>query len=98
VAVVLRPYYLMATRLAGTIRGSPHPYDTQVPLLVYGPGVRPGPRADRVTPQATVPILARALGVKLPADPNVPVPARRFDTSDSAEICTRSRRDLDGIQ
>jgi hypothetical protein len=78
VAVVLKPYYLMSAKLTGTNHGSPHPYDTHVPLLVYGSGVRAAVRADRVTPQAVAAILARALGVPPPADDAAPVPDGLF--------------------
>ena len=53
VAVVLKPYHLFSDTLGtGTTHGTPHAYDTHVPLLVYGPGVRAGVRTERVTPQA----------------------------------------------
>ena len=46
--VVLKPYHLLSPLLAtGTNHGMPHDYDTHVPLVVYGPGVRPGPRRMR---------------------------------------------------
>ncbi len=66
VMVVLKPYYLMSSRSTGTTHGSPHPYDTHVPLMVFGPHLKPGIRADAVTPQACAPILAHALGIKAP--------------------------------
>jgi hypothetical protein len=74
VLAVLRPYWLLGGPLWGkdkldtyrTTHGSPHPYDTHVPLLVYGPGVRPGARDECVTPLAVAAILARALGVEPP--------------------------------
>jgi len=61
-----------------TTHGSPHAYDTHVPLLVYGPGIRPGVRTERVTPQATAAILARGLGVAPPAGAEVGVPTGLF--------------------
>jgi hypothetical protein len=68
VMVVLKPYHLFSSPLfTGTTHGTPHPYDTHVPLLVYGPGVRPGVHEEAVTPQATATILALALGMKPPA-------------------------------
>ena len=79
VVIVPKPYYLITDRLTGTTHGSPHPYDTHVPLLVYGPGVRGGVRDDGVTPQAAVPILAHVLGVKPPADAEYGVPKKLFE-------------------
>jgi len=74
--VVLKPYYLLWQLTTGTNHGTPHPYDTHVPLLVYGPGIRSGVRSDAVTPQATAAILAKALGIKPPAEAEAPVPER----------------------
>jgi hypothetical protein len=76
--VVQKPYYLLTATLTGTTHGTPHPYDTHVPLLVYGPGIRPGVRHDPVTPQAAAVILARALEVPPPADAEAPVPEGLF--------------------
>jgi arylsulfatase A-like enzyme len=64
----------------GTTHGSPHPYDTHVPLLVMGPGIAPGTYRDRVAPQSLVPILARILGIDPPTTATYPVPAGLFRT------------------
>jgi hypothetical protein len=74
VAVVLKPHYIPTEDLAGTTHGSPHPYDTHVPVLVYGPRARPGRRAEAITPQAVAAILADALGVAPPAGAEAPLP------------------------
>jgi predicted AlkP superfamily pyrophosphatase or phosphodiesterase len=86
VVVVLQPYHLLSPpvsspRLAAyrTTHGSPHPYDTHVPLLIYGPGIRPGPRDELVRPQAVTAILARSLGIRPPAGAEVPVPDGLFE-------------------
>ncbi len=47
--------------------GSPHPYDTHVPLVVMGPRIQPGVRTDRVAPQLMASILAESLGVPAPS-------------------------------
>lgn len=74
--VILKPYYLLSSPLAlGTTHGTPHAYDTHVPLLVYGPGVKGGRRDEAVTPQAAAAIFARYLGVKPPATADFPIPA-----------------------
>jgi len=72
--VVLKPYHVPGENLSGTSHGSPHPYDTHVPILVLGPGVRPGRRAEAITPQAVAAILATALGVAPPDGAEAPVP------------------------
>jgi hypothetical protein len=74
VAVVLKPYHVPGDDLVGTTHGSPHPYDTHVPLVVYGPGVRPGPRGEPITPLAVAGILAAGLGVPPPTGAETPVP------------------------
>lgn len=66
VAVVLKPYYLLSTYVTGTTHGTPHDYDTHVPLLIYGPGVAGGKRDEKVTPQHACPVVARFLGVVPP--------------------------------
>ncbi len=78
VAVVVKPYSQITSYLTGTGHGTPHEYDTHVPLLVYGPGVAAGPRRDAVTPLAAPVILAHALGIDPPAAAEVPVPEGLF--------------------
>ena len=58
--------------------GTPHPYDTHVPLLVMGPRIQPGVRDQRIEPQTMASILAEALGVPPPKDAEYPVPAGLF--------------------
>jgi hypothetical protein len=74
VVLVLQPHYLFAKEPleTGTSHGTPWPYDTHVPLLVYGPGTIPGPRSELITPLAAAPILALFLGVAPPANAQVP--------------------------
>jgi hypothetical protein len=85
VMVVLRPNYLLSPPITSpkldayrTTHGTPYPYDTHVPLLVFGPGVQPGVRSERVTPLAVAAILAHGLGVPPPAAAEVPVPKGLF--------------------
>jgi hypothetical protein len=79
VKVLLKPYYLFSGNTKkvtayATTHGSPHDYDTHVPLLAFGPGVRPGVHGERVTPQAVATILARLLDVPLPSGDDTPLP------------------------
>ena len=79
VVAVLKPYYLFSNPLlTGTTHGTPHPYDTHVPLLVYGPGMRPGVHEQAVTPQAAAAILAHALGIPPPTRAQAPLPEGLF--------------------
>jgi hypothetical protein len=76
VAVIVKPYYLFSQALGvATNHGTPHPYDTHVPLLAFGPGIKHGIFKERVTPQVIAAILARAAGVDAPAQAEAPVPA-----------------------
>ncbi|MGH7173794.1 MAG: alkaline phosphatase family protein [Gemmataceae bacterium] len=75
---IVKPNHLLTTRLTGTNHGTPHAYDTHVPLLVYGASVRPGVRREAVTPQAAAVILAHALGIKPPAKADAELPANLF--------------------
>jgi arylsulfatase A-like enzyme len=51
-----------------TTHGSPHPYDTQVPILFYGPHwVKPGRVDQRVQVVDIAPTLARILGIPAPS-------------------------------
>ena len=47
--------------------GTPHPYDTHVPLILFGPPFRPGAFGIDCSPADLAPTLARALGVPPPA-------------------------------
>jgi hypothetical protein len=71
--VVLKPYWI-AFGKTGTTHGAPYDYDTHVPLLVYGPGIRGGPRTERTTPQALASIFARWLDIPRPKDAAFPIP------------------------
>ena len=88
VLVILQPYHLFSPPLLSTnpakdatyrtTHGTPHPYDTHVPLLVMGPRVVAGNRDQRVAPQIMASILAEALRVPPPKDANYPVPEGLF--------------------
>jgi hypothetical protein len=75
VVVVVKPYHLAGGEAN---HGTPHPYDTHVPLLVYGPGVRPGTRDAPCESVAVTAILARALGIPPPARCEGQVPPDLF--------------------
>jgi predicted AlkP superfamily pyrophosphatase or phosphodiesterase len=79
VLLVLRPYhYFWDYFRGGTTHGSLHDYDRHVPLLVMGPGTRPGVSKEAVAPQVAAPILAHFLGIKPPASAEFRVPASLF--------------------
>jgi hypothetical protein len=74
VGLVLKPYWI-AYGKTGTTHGAPYDYDTHVPLLVYGPGIRGGTREERTTPQALASIFAKWLDIPRPQDAAFPIPA-----------------------
>jgi hypothetical protein len=74
VVVIPRPYSILWTLPTGTMHGTPHPYDTHVPLLVAGCNVRAARRRDLVSPLATAVILSRALGIRPPTKAEVALP------------------------
>ncbi|HEY6324287.1 MAG TPA: alkaline phosphatase family protein [Thermoanaerobaculia bacterium] len=66
VVLVSEPFWVPG-KLSGTTHGSPYAYDTHVPLLLAGPGIRPGRYAARVSTLDLAPTLADLLGVLPPA-------------------------------
>ena len=76
VGVVMKPYCIL-WELTGTTHGSPHAYDTHVPLMVYGAGVHPGVHGELVGRRRRH-HPAQALGVKAPAKAEEAVPEGVF--------------------
>ncbi|MBI5718474.1 MAG: alkaline phosphatase family protein [Burkholderiales bacterium] len=68
VQVALKPNWMYTSSTSNTTHGSPHPYDTHVPLLMYGPAwVKAGRVTQRVEVADIAPTLARLLGVAAPS-------------------------------
>ena len=61
--VVLRPYWTTSTNAAG--HGTSYDYDTRVPILMMGAGIRPARYLQPVTPASIAPTLARLVGISL---------------------------------
>lgn len=70
---VLKPYWFLGKYKTGTTHGTPHEYDTHVPLLFLGEQINPGVSQERVSPQLAAVGLAATLGSKLQHS-NVSVP------------------------
>ncbi|MCS6978125.1 MAG: alkaline phosphatase family protein [Gemmatales bacterium] len=68
VYVVVKPYYLPLVAKVGTTHGTPHDYDTHVPLILFGAGIRRGVFEQRVGPEVIAGALAEALGIAPPGD------------------------------
>jgi predicted AlkP superfamily pyrophosphatase or phosphodiesterase len=65
VILVPRPYWITGP-LDGTTHGTPQPYDRQVPVVLYGAGVKPGRYPGEVSPADIVPTLGAIVGIKMP--------------------------------
>ena len=63
----LRPYCYAGGADAHGEHGSPYPYDTHVPLVLYGWGVRTGVYRQSVSTTDVAPTVAEILGIDAPA-------------------------------
>jgi predicted AlkP superfamily pyrophosphatase or phosphodiesterase len=62
--VLPKPYWLF--RPDDADHGTPHGYDTRVPLVLYGAAVKPGRYPGAAAPEDIAPTLARVVGITLP--------------------------------
>ncbi|MDG1572063.1 alkaline phosphatase family protein [Robiginitalea sp. M366] len=62
---VTDPQYANYSR-TGSTHGTPHIYDTQVPLILYGQGIRPGSTTRRTDITDIAPTMATLLGIAWP--------------------------------
>ena len=67
----IRQYTYLSGYRGGTGHGSPHDYDRHVPIVLMGPGVRPGPRDADVGPEDIAWALGRLLGLDYPQQDSV---------------------------
>jgi hypothetical protein len=65
VQVVLEPYWMFAAR--GTTHGSVFGYDTHVPVIFMGPGIRSGTYRREITVNDIAPTLTEILGIETPS-------------------------------
>lgn len=63
--IVLNPFWIR--QKSGTTHGTPYPYDSHIPLIFLGNGIRPGRYARHVALNDVAPTLATRLGVSLPS-------------------------------
>ncbi len=63
--IVVEPYWIEAKQ--GATHGSPFGYDTHVPVIFMGPGVKPGRYHWAIAPNDIAPTLATLLGVETPS-------------------------------
>jgi predicted AlkP superfamily pyrophosphatase or phosphodiesterase len=67
VVYVLRPFMVEEEGNTGASHGQPYEYDSHVPLLIMGPGIKPGLYAGEASPADLAPTLSVLTGVELPA-------------------------------
>jgi arylsulfatase A-like enzyme len=65
ILVLPDPFYLFEA--SGTSHGTAFNYDTHVPIIFMGPGIKPGSYADAVAVNDIAPTLATMLGVQFPS-------------------------------
>lgn len=63
--ILQEPYYLFDA--TGTSHGTPYAYDTQVPVMFWGPGIKPGTYPGSIAVNDIAPTLAALLGTALPS-------------------------------
>lgn len=64
---VFRSFHVPTDERTGTNHGTPWTYDTDVPLILSGKGVRPGVYPQLVDPTDVAPTVASLLGIGIPA-------------------------------
>ena len=64
--IVQKPYYYIGDSSDPTSHATPYPYDTHVPVILMGRGVRPGIYQHPATPADIAPTLSLLLGIKPP--------------------------------
>jgi predicted AlkP superfamily pyrophosphatase or phosphodiesterase len=75
-ALVMQPYSILWPTIpgTGTTHGTPHAYDTHVPLLIYGHGIPPGSFPATIQPLAIPAVVAARLGIPPPKAAGASVP------------------------
>jgi predicted AlkP superfamily pyrophosphatase or phosphodiesterase len=63
--ILPEPYYTFYA--ADAFHGTPYDYDTHVPVLFLGPGIKPGTYREKIAPNDIAPTLAALLGVAQPS-------------------------------
>jgi predicted AlkP superfamily pyrophosphatase or phosphodiesterase len=67
VAWIPDPYWQAIGGTSGTGHGTPFGYDTHVPVIFMGPGIKPGVYNDEIKPNDIAPTLATLLNVETPS-------------------------------
>ena len=67
VLMVLKPFHVLESEKAGTSHGTPWSYDTEVPIFLFGRGVKPGIYGSVVQPVDLAPTVSAILEMGAPA-------------------------------
>lgn len=67
VLMVLKPFHVLESEKAGTSHGTPWSYDTDVPIFLFGKGVKPGLYGALVQPVDLAPTVSAILEMGAPA-------------------------------
>ncbi|RKH11346.1 alkaline phosphatase family protein [Corallococcus sp. CA047B] len=67
VLFVSKPFYVVSDYPRGTNHGTPYSYDTQVPVVFAGKGVKPGLYLQEIDPVDVTPTLSALLEMGMPA-------------------------------
>jgi arylsulfatase A-like enzyme len=66
--LVTKPLWFIAEGSLPTTHGSPYNYDTHVPVIIAGAGVKPGRYSSECSPSDIAPTLAALLGIEPPSN------------------------------
>jgi bisphosphoglycerate-independent phosphoglycerate mutase (AlkP superfamily) len=64
--IVLEPGWYSATKVVGTTHGSPYSYDTNVPVIFYGSGIKKGSSVKYHPITDIAPTVSILLNIKFP--------------------------------
>ncbi|MEX1238653.1 MAG: alkaline phosphatase family protein, partial [Cyclobacteriaceae bacterium] len=67
VMIVLEPGWYGAGSIQGTTHGSPYAYDTHVPILFYGNGIKKGTSVQYHSITDIAPTISTLLNIKFPS-------------------------------
>jgi len=66
--VLVKPNYIFWNG-GGTTHGTPYEYDSHVPLILMGAGIKPGKYDQRVRPNELAPTIGHLIGIAFKGDP-----------------------------
>ena len=82
--IVMVPYWISGS--SGATHGSPYHYDTHIPIVFMGPGVRPGYYDASVKMQDIAPTLAAMLEIEAPSGAEGRILSEMFTTTGGGTV------------